>query len=309
MKSCLILLESQQGKLSEAALRMLDQVQAAGLSISKALVWMPEGETSLSLPEGLDAIGVAHSSQQLFIDRSEVQPLLALVKDYPADAIAYVKSYKLDFVASCLAGALGYQALQHLISLEGSGAGLRFEQLIFSGKAKQKLSFADAKLVLGFSKQVQGNLPSTQTQTLSIAAHMAPAACQVKEQVLRGAGIALGDADVVVGAGRGMKAAENWGIIEQLAEKLQAATACSKPVSDLKWRPHHEHVGQTGVKIAPKLYIACGISGAVQHLAGVNGSKTIVVINNDPEAAFMKNADYVVQGDLFEVVPALIAAL
>jgi electron transfer flavoprotein alpha subunit len=117
--------------------------------------------------------------------------------------------------------------------------------------------------------------------------------------------IPLSDAEIVVGAGRGLKGPENWGIIEKLAKKLKAATACSKPVSDLNWRPHHEHVGQTGIKISPKLYIACGISGAIQHLAGVNGSGTIVVINNDAEAPFVKHADYIISGDLFEIVPEL----
>lgn len=118
--------------------------------------------------------------------------------------------------------------------------------------------------------------------------------------------IPLTEAKIVVGAGRGLKDPSNWGIIEDLASKLGAGLACSKPVSDLNWRPHHEHVGQTGFKIAPKLYIACGISGAIQHLAGVNGSETIVVINSDPEAPFVKNADYAIIGDLFEVVPALL---
>lgn len=118
--------------------------------------------------------------------------------------------------------------------------------------------------------------------------------------------IPLTEAKIVVGAGRGMKDPSNWGIIEDLASKLGAGLACSKPVSDLNWRPHHEHVGQTGFKISPKLYIACGISGAIQHLAGVNGSEIIVVINSDPEAPFVKNADYAIIGDLFEVVPALL---
>ena len=115
----------------------------------------------------------------------------------------------------------------------------------------------------------------------------------------------LKEAEVVVSAGRGMKGPENWGMVEDLANLLGAATACSKPVSDIGWRPHSEHVGQTGKAIAPNLYIAIGISGAIQHLAGVNSSKTIVVINNDPEAPFFKSADYGVVGDAFQIVPAL----
>ncbi len=121
--------------------------------------------------------------------------------------------------------------------------------------------------------------------------------------------VPLPEAELVVSAGRGMKGPENWGIIEDLAEALGATTACSRPVADTGWRPHHEHVGQTGVAIRPNLYIAIGISGAIQHLAGVNNSKTIVVVNTDPEAPFFKAADYGVVGDLFDVVPKMTAAI
>jgi electron transfer flavoprotein alpha subunit len=119
----------------------------------------------------------------------------------------------------------------------------------------------------------------------------------------------IADADIVVSAGRGLKGPENWGMVEELADILGAATACSKPVSDLGWRPHGEHVGQTGKPVASNLYIAIGISGAIQHLAGVSSSKTKVVINNDPEAPFFKAADYGIVGDAFEVVPELIEKL
>ena len=117
--------------------------------------------------------------------------------------------------------------------------------------------------------------------------------------------IPLGEAEIVVSGGRGLKGPENWGILLDLAKELGAATACSRPVADVDWRPHHEHVGQTGLTIRPNLYIALGISGAIQHLAGVNGSKVIVVINSDPEAPFFKAADYGIVGDLFQVVPKL----
>jgi electron transfer flavoprotein alpha subunit len=121
--------------------------------------------------------------------------------------------------------------------------------------------------------------------------------------------IPLPEADRVVSGGRGLKGPEHWGILEDLAKTLGAATACSRPVADIGWRPHHEHVGQTGVAIRPNLYIAVGISGAIQHLAGVNGSKVIVVINTDAEAPFFKAADYGIVGDAFEVVPKFTAAL
>ncbi len=121
--------------------------------------------------------------------------------------------------------------------------------------------------------------------------------------------VLLPEADIVVSGGRGLKGPENWGMIEDLAKTLGAATGCSKPVSDMDWRPHHEHVGQTGIKVSPTLYIAVGISGAIQHLAGVNSSKYIVVINKDPEAPFFKAADYGVVGDAFEIVPKLTEAI
>ena len=121
--------------------------------------------------------------------------------------------------------------------------------------------------------------------------------------------VPLSEAEIVVSGGRGLKGPENWGVLTDLAKALGAATACSRPVSDSDWRPHHEHVGQTGLTIAPNLYIAIGISGAIQHLAGVNRSKTIVVINKDPEAPFFKAADYGIVGDVFEIVPKLTEAV
>jgi len=132
---------------------------------------------------------------------------------------------------------------------------------------------------------------------------------EILDQTLIEEDISLNDADIVISAGRGLKGPENWKMIEELAKKLNAATACSKPVSDAGWRPHHEHVGQTGLKISPKIYFAIGISGAIQHLAGVNSSKTIIVINNDPDAPFFKSADYGIVGDAFEVIPKIINSL
>lgn len=133
--------------------------------------------------------------------------------------------------------------------------------------------------------------------------------CVAKEVKKTSGKVVLTEAEIVVSAGRGLKGPENWGMIEQLAEELGAATACSKPVADIGWRPHHEHVGQTGITIGPNLYIAIGISGSIQHLAGVSSSKIIVVINIDPEAPFFKAADYGIVGDAFDVVPKLITAV
>lgn len=181
---------------------------------------------------------------------------------------------------------------------------------VFSGKAFATVEIkTEHKLisVMGNSIPVQevgGDAPVE-----SISLDLPASRVKVVETKRQEGTVPLPEAELVVSAGRGMKGPENWGIIEELASELGATTACSRPVSDVGWRPHHEHVGQTGIAIRPNLYIAAGISGAIQHLAGVNSSKTIVVINKDPEAPFFKAADYGVVGDLFDVVPKLTEAV
>jgi electron transfer flavoprotein alpha subunit len=158
-----------------------------------------------------------------------------------------------------------------------------------------------------FAVTLNGNPIAAESFAVNLSGHNSR--LRVKDLKKESAELSLPEAELVVSAGRGLKGPEHWGIIEDLAKSLGAATACSRPVSDIGWRPHHEHVGQTGIAIRPNLYIAVGISGAIQHLAGVNGSKTIVVINKDAEAPFFKSADYGVVGDAFEVVPRLIEAV
>jgi len=187
---------------------------------------------------------------------------------------------------------------------------LHFNRPVFSGKATATCRINTDIAVIslmgnslkpqttgseGTMKKIEVPIPSSNTKVINVK---------------RSVGIVpLPEAEIVVSAGRGMKESSNWKIVEELAETLGATTACSRPVADSGWRPHHEHVGQTGIAIRPNLYIAIGISGAIQHLAGVNSSKVIVVINKDPEAPFFKAADYGVVGDLFEVVPRLTEAL
>lgn len=181
----------------------------------------------------------------------------------------------------------------------------------FSGKAFAFMKITSDNKVIAFVPNSVGATKGSGSATVE-ASDIAPAASKVtvKDVKREGGNVApLPEAELVVSAGRGMKGPENWGIIEDLANVLGATTACSRPVADVGWRPHHEHVGQTGVAIRPNLYIAIGISGAIQHLAGVNQSKVIVVINKDPEAPFFKAADYGIIGDAFEVVPKLTEAI
>ena len=195
------------------------------------------------------------------------------------------------------------------ISVPETANGFEVNTNVFSGKAMAKIAVhSDKKVIsllpISFSPEKTGGSATIE----EINNDLGEAKITVKEMKAQGEGIPLPEAELVVSAGRGLKGPENWNIVEDLANTMGATTACSRPVADIGWRPHHEHVGQTGTAIRPNLYIAIGISGAIQHLAGVNGSKVIVVINTDAEAPFFKAADYGVIGDAFEVVPKLTEA-
>jgi electron transfer flavoprotein alpha subunit len=196
---------------------------------------------------------------------------------------------------------------------EKANAGFRAKRIAFSNKGIETLYTEVPRLVI--TLRPNSIVPTKQSRPLQeedfpyTPQPQDLRAKPVKTEKVATDKIPLTEAEVVVSAGRGLKGPENWGIVEELAQVLGAATACSKPVADVGWRPHHEHVGQTGIQISPSLYIAIGISGAIQHLAGVASSKNIVVINNDPEAPFFKAADYGIVGDAFEVVPRLTEAI
>jgi electron transfer flavoprotein alpha subunit len=181
---------------------------------------------------------------------------------------------------------------------------------VYSGKAVANYQITSAtKVVSVMGNAIKPEVLGAAVAVESIAVDVPASRIKVIEVKTQTGIVPLPEAEIVVSAGRGMKEPGNWGIIEELAAALGATTACSRPVADSGWRPHHEHVGQTGIAIRPNLYFAIGISGAIQHLAGVNNSKTIVVINKDPEAPFFKAADYGIVGDLFEIVPKLTAAI
>ena len=181
---------------------------------------------------------------------------------------------------------------------------------VYSGKAIAHVAIHSPIKVISILPNSVPPVENIKTATISdFNTDLGTGGIKIIEHKSQGEGIPLPEAELVVSAGRGLKGPENWGIVEDLAKTLGATTACSRPVSDIGWRPHHEHVGQTGIAIRPNLYIAAGISGAIQHLAGVNGSKVIVVINTDAEAPFFKAADYGIIGDAFEVIPRLSEAI
>ena len=212
-------------------------------------------------------------------------------------------------VAPLLSAKMNAGLVTGAVALPEMDGDFKVKKSVFSGKAYAHVKITtEVKIVSvtpnALEKQEFNKAGTVEATDLSLS----DSRLKVKEQKMESADLPLTEADLVVSAGRGLKGPENWGMIEELAKELGAATACSRPVSDMDWRPHHEHVGQTGVAIRPNLYIAVGISGAIQHLAGVNQSKVIVVINTDPEAPFFKSADYGIVGDAFDVVPKLVEA-
>lgn len=259
---------------------------------------------------GLGATGikkVLHHGAELH-DASQIARLVAAAAQgnsavvFPHDAIgkAAAPAVAVHLEAGLISGVTG---------LPEHGAAPRN---VFSGKAMADIEAVSGQVVYTLTPNTIAVASGGATATVeAFDAEVGPARVKVKAFHPSSADgqVPLPEAERVVSAGRGLKGPENWGIVEELAQALGATTACSRPVSDIGWRPHHEHVGQTGITIRPNLYIAAGISGAIQHLAGVNQSKVIVVINTDPEAPFFKAADYGIVGDAFEVLPKLTAAV
>jgi electron transfer flavoprotein alpha subunit len=234
--------------------------------------------------------------------KAEASKVLVFAFDITGKACAPRLSAKLK--AGLVAGAIAHPVI--------NGNSFEVKKNVFSGKANATYVInSDIKIISLLPNSFPVQL-SDGTATVSDFNPELPASrITVKETRSNSTGgmIPLPEAELVVSAGRGLKGPENWKLVEDLATSLGATTACSRPVADMHWRPHHEHVGQTGIAIRPNLYIAIGISGAIQHLAGVNGSKTIVVINNDKEAPFFKSADYGIVGDAFSILPKLTEAI
>ncbi len=223
-----------------------------------------------------------------------------------AKVIVLTSSANSKFMAPLVAVNLNAGYVSNVNSLPESSSPFKVNHSVFTNKAFAITEIATDVKVIGLANNAYGvNENSTSVNIETFSPELTNSNSETISVDKATDKVTIADAEIVVSAGRGMKGPENWGMIEELAEILGAATACSKPVSDMGWRPHSEHVGQTGKPVASNLYIAIGISGAIQHLAGINASKVKVVINNDPEAPFFKSADYGIVGDAFEVVPQL----
>lgn len=259
-----------------------------------------------------------YGASKVMVDKSlengDAQQITRLVAA-AAEAIgAEVIVFSHDLVAKAVAPRLSVRLKAGLISgaiaLPDTSNGFSVKVNVFSGKAFGSVSVKTAvKIISLLPNSIQPEVTGAPCAVEEFNGNVGSPAIKVIETKIPEGNIPLPEAELVVSAGRGLKGPENWGMIEDLANALGAATACSRPVADIGWRPHHEHVGQTGVAIRPNLYIAVGISGAIQHLAGVNGSKVIVVVNTDTEAPFFKAADYGIVGDAFEVIPKLTEAV
>lgn len=231
-------------------------------------------------------------------------------KNENADVIVVSSSANGKFIAPLLAINADAGYVPNVTQLPISTSPFIVKSSVFSNKAFANTEITKATKLIGLAKNAYGLKENETTVSVEdFSPEINTSASKVISEEKTTDKVTIADADIVVSGGRGLKGPENWGMIEELAQVLGAATACSKPVSDLGWRPHSEHVGQTGKPVSSNLYIAIGISGAIQHLAGVNSSKVKVVINNDPEAPFFKAAEYGIVGDAFELVPQLIEKL
>lgn len=257
-----------------------------------------------------------YGATKVLVDRSlkeeDDQQLTRLIANAASAVGAQTIVFSHDLVGKAVAPRLSVKLKAGLVSgaTEVPSTDGIVKVNVFSGKAFGHVKVNSAvKIISLLPNSIQPEITADDCPVEEFAGNAGESRVKVLSTKKPEGDIPLPEADIVVSAGRGMKGPENWGMVEDLAKALGAATACSRPVADIGWRPHHEHVGQTGVAIRPNLYIAIGISGAIQHLAGVNGSKVIVVINTDQEAPFFKAADYGVVGDAFEVLPKLTEAV
>jgi len=253
---------------------------------------------------------VQHENLNQFDSQVQAKVLAQVAEQTGAKVIVFSNNSSGKALAPRVAVRLKAGLVAGATALPDASNGFTVRKNVFSGKAFANVSISTEIKVISLNVNAFTIAEGEGTaEVVPFNATVDAPKIKVTGRTKTSGTVALTEADVVVSAGRGLKGPENWGMVEELADTLGAALACSRPVADAHWRPHNEHVGQTGIAIAPNLYIAIGISGAIQHLAGVNRSKVIVVINKDAEAPFVKAADYGIVGDAFEVVPKLTAAL
>ncbi|WP_316829316.1 electron transfer flavoprotein subunit alpha/FixB family protein [Pedobacter aquatilis] len=317
--SVLVYVEQAEGKFKKSVFEAVSYAKAIADQQSTNLTAISIGNVAESELKELGKYGASKilnvSADQLksFVNQAYASVIAAAAEKESADIVVLSNSFSGKGLAPRIAVKLKAGLADGAVELPDTNGG-KFEvkKTAFSGKAFAVTALTSANKIIALNPNAFGvkeNPVDAVIETFSADIKQSDLGTVIKDIVRATDKVSLPDAELVVSAGRGLKGPENWGMIEELAGLLGAATACSKPVSDADWRPHSEHVGQTGIAISPNLYIAIGISGAIQHLAGVSSSKVIVVINKDPEAPFFKVADYGIVGDAFEVVPKLIEAL
>jgi len=316
--SVIVLTEHAQGAFKKKSLEAVQYAAHIAKAMGTTVTAIAVGNAGSSDMQAIGAYGaqkvlhVADARLDELNSRAYTKVVLAAAQQEGAKVIVCLHDTTGKAVAPRVAARLKAGMAAGAVAHPDMSNGFTVKKNVFSGKAFANVKInSDVKVITLMPNTfavVKGEGAAT-VEALSVSFDAADFAVQVKEVAKASGSVPLSEAELVVSGGRGLKGPENWGLIEDLAAALGAATACSRPVADSHWRPHHEHVGQTGGTIRPNLYIAAGISGAIQHLAGVNGSKTIVVINKDPEAPFFKAADYGVLGDVFEVLPRLTEAV
>ena len=309
--SVLVYIESENGAFKKAALEVASYGRAVANTLNtslNAVVFNTEDCTQLGT-YGVDKVlSVNHS--ELFNAKIYADVLVQAAQKEQAHVVILSSSADSRYLAPMLSVGLNAGYVPNVVEVPTSTQPFVVKRSVFSNKAFCETEITTEVKVIGLSNNAFGLVEqSVSVDVESFSPTMSSSNVSVEKVDKATNKVSIADAETVVSAGRGLKGPEHWGMIEELADVLGAATACSKPVSDLGWRPHSEHVGQTGKPVASNLYIAIGISGAIQHLAGINSSKVKVVINTDPEAPFFKAADYGIVGDAFEVVPKLIEKL
>jgi electron transfer flavoprotein alpha subunit len=309
----LVYTESEKGKFKKIAFELASYARAiADENNTTVTAVCINAEDPIELQNyGVNKIlNISNQELKSFNAISYSQSLLQAAENEKSNIIIISSSADSKYLAPLLAVKHNAGYISNASDLPSSYNPLTVKRTAFTNKAFEITKVNTENVLISLAKNSYTiNEVKTDTSLQDFSVNISPNDTNVKSIDKATNKVTIADADTVVSAGRGLKGPENWGMIEELAEVLGAATACSKPVSDLGWRPHGEHVGQTGKPVASNLYIAIGISGAIQHLAGINSSKVKVVINTDPDAPFFKAADYGVVGDAFEVVPELINKL